>query len=112
MLSSVGGIRGFTSVRGSGSRFRIASRITAGDDPPKAFLAVPISYSTMPSENRSLRASTASPRACSGDMYAMVPTASPGLVKFAAVVASSTLAAPKALRLFANPKSRILTCSS
>ena len=47
----------------------------------KAILPVAISYSTTPKENRSVRASSSSPRACSGDMYATVPSVVPGLVK-------------------------------
>src|SRR5271157_3752165 len=40
-----------------------------------------------PNENRSLRASSSSPRACSGDMYAMVPTAVPSEVSCSAAIA-------------------------
>src|SRR5207247_1180801 len=38
------------------------------------------SYSTTPKEKISLRASTAWPRVCSGDMYATVPTTTPARV--------------------------------
>ena len=48
--------------------------------PGRAAVPVAISYSTTPSENRSVRASSAFPSACSGDMYATVPTAVPALV--------------------------------
>ncbi len=42
--------------------------MTAEVSPENAGLPVAISYSTAPSEKRSVRESTASPRACSGDM--------------------------------------------
>ena len=57
------------------------SKITATVDPEKGTTPVAISYSTTPSENRSERASSSSPRACSGDMYATVPIELPGLVR-------------------------------
>ncbi len=55
-------------------------------------------YNTHPRLNKSPGASTSSPRACSGDMYAGVPTAVPGLV-----MCTSWLS------VRASPKSRILT---
>ena len=48
--------------------FRIASNTMAVVRPLKGRVPVPISYSITPKENRSLRRSNASPRACSGDM--------------------------------------------
>jgi hypothetical protein len=56
---------------------RIALNTTAEVLPGKGGLPVAISYSTVPSEEMSVRASSASPRARSGDMYATVPTAVP-----------------------------------
>src|SRR6516225_3929222 len=49
--------------------------------PSKAGRPVAISYSTAPKLKRSVRASSFSRRACSGDMYATVPKAVPGLVR-------------------------------
>ena len=57
-------------------------------------------YSTLPRLNRSLRWSTGSPLACSGDMYAGVPAMRPDCVR----LASSTVRA--------RPKSVILTRST
>ena len=62
-----------------------------------------------------MRASTSSARACSGDMYATVPIARPGVVKNSDVkaVASAVLPANSAscfgcTTCLARPKSRIL----
>ncbi len=71
---------------------------------------VAISYSTTPSEKMSERASTGFPFACSGDMYAAVPTTSCGAVTRAVVagpnpatgVAGLSLAMPKS-RTFSRP---------
>jgi hypothetical protein len=46
----------------------MASKITADVLPTKGWRPVAISYKTAPKENRSVRASISSPRACSGDM--------------------------------------------
>ena len=59
----------------------MASITTPDVAPENATCPVAISYSTTPKENRSLRASNSSPRTCSGDMYATVPTVLPGLVR-------------------------------
>ena len=61
---------------------------------------VHIAYSTQPKLNKSLRASTASPCACSGDIYCGVPATSPGRV----ISTSSTARA--------RPKSVIRTRST
>lgn len=58
-----------------------------------------ISYVTTPRDQTSERASTASPAACSGDMYAAVPTVSPAAVSCVAVLPVSTLAIPKSRTL-------------
>ena len=68
MCSSVGMTSGLIALGGTGTRFRIWSKMTAVVWPLKVWTPVAISYITTPSENRSLRWSTASPRACSGDM--------------------------------------------
>ena len=47
--------------------------------PVKGGLPVSISNMTMPSEKRSVRESTGSPRACSGDMQATVPCSVPAV---------------------------------
>src|SRR5215472_16893650 len=94
----------------------MAPEIAPGEDPWKGNAPVAISYSTAPNENRSVRASSSSARACSGDIYATVPNAEPGLVRCA-----STVTPPALLDLLslvgtlvgftlANPKSRILAC--
>ena len=59
---------------------RDRSKTTAEVPPGNGTDPVAISYSTTPSENKSDRASNSSPRACSGDMYAIVPIELPGLV--------------------------------
>src|SRR5215467_15501899 len=67
-------------VAGTASEFKMPLKITAGVEPEKGTVPVDISYSTTPSEKRSERRSSTSPRACSGDMYATVPNELPGLV--------------------------------
>ena len=59
----------------------MASKIIAEVSPRNGSVPVAISYKTAPKENRSVRASSSLPLACSGDMYATVPMAVPGLVK-------------------------------
>ena len=78
--------------------------------PLKAGRPVTISYNTAPSENRSDRPSTASPRACSGDMYAAVPMTAPGLdvVGDATTVREADLLSSGSPPL-ANPKSSSFT---
>ena len=66
--SNSGGISGFKRTEATGLRFRIASKITADVSPRKGSEPVVISYSTAPNENKSVRASSSLPRACSGDM--------------------------------------------
>ena len=48
--------------------------------PSNARVPLAASYSTQPSENVSLRPSRVSPRVCSGDIYEIVPTRTPGWV--------------------------------
>src|SRR5438045_2275209 len=55
----------------------------------------------------SVRLSTCAPRACSGDMYAAVPTINPALV-----VSAGLPAASRVLGTFASPKSRTFTVPS
>jgi hypothetical protein len=63
--------------------------------------------------NRSVRASSSNPRACSGDMYGTVPTAAPGVVSCSSVgrpVFASARAGLGGGAAFARPKCRILAC--
>jgi hypothetical protein len=62
------GISGFSRTGAIGAWWRIASKTTAEVVPVKACCPVAISYRTTPKEKMSVRASSASPRACSGDM--------------------------------------------
>src|SRR6187200_3360304 len=67
------------SARGDGGvSLRIARSTADAVSPLNAGRPVTISYNTAPSENKSARPSTASPLACSGDMYAAVPIIAPG----------------------------------
>ena len=59
----------------------MASRTKKIVSPLNACCPVAISYSTSPNENTSVRASSGSPRACSGDMYEAVPITMPVLVR-------------------------------
>ena len=68
MRSSSAGRLGFSRTGAVGARFRMASKITAEVLPMKGWRPVAISYITAPKENRSVRVSSSSPRACSGDM--------------------------------------------
>src|ERR1700678_4619525 len=78
MISSSFGERsGFSRTGGTGMRFRIASAITPAVSPRYGRTPVDISYSTAPNENKSVRASTSSPRTCSGDIYVSVATGMP-----------------------------------
>ena len=61
----------------SGSRSRILAIESEIVSPAKATRPVTISYSTHPKAQMSVRRSTPSPRACSGLMYAAVPTMAP-----------------------------------
>ena len=79
--SSLPGIAGLEINADSAGSFRIASKMTADVSPRNGSVPVAISYNTTPKENRSVRESSSFPRACSGDMYATVPSADPGLVR-------------------------------
>ena len=68
ILSSSVGRSGFTLGSAVGALFRIASKIPAEESPRNGSVPVAISYSTTPSENRSVRRSSGLPSACSGDM--------------------------------------------
>src|SRR5712692_7777916 len=68
----------------------------------------------MPKENRSVRPSSSLPRTCSGDIYATVPSAVPGLVRLNAAASArvweSALTDLSPAAILANPKSRIFAC--
>ena len=59
----------------------IPSKITPVLSPANGNAPVAISYNTTPNENKSVRVSSSFALTCSGDMYAMVPSVEPGLVK-------------------------------
>ena len=65
MRASAGGT---SAGSGSGSDFRIAVMVSAAVSRLTGARPVSISYPTIPTLNRSERASTVSPRTCSGDM--------------------------------------------
>jgi hypothetical protein len=60
----------------------VHSKITPVLSPRNGNCPVAISYSTAPNENKSVRASSSLHLICSGDMYAMVPTAVPSQAPF------------------------------
>ena len=72
------------------------------------FFPVDISYITTPNENRSLRPSMVSPRACSGDIYTAVPGITPTAVSELSAAASSSV--PRWCTSLASPKSSTFTC--
>ena len=114
--SSRCGISGFRRTAGTGARCRISLNAAAEVAPRNGNFPVAISYNTVPNENRSVRASSSFPNACSGDIYATVPRAEPGLVICSlesSNVASSDAVSPVAptpLATFASPKSKIFAC--
>ena len=75
--SSSAGVSGANRASGAGSAVRIAAASAAELAPWNGRCPVTISYSSTPTLKRSLRGSSSSPRACSGDMYGAVPTMSP-----------------------------------
>ena len=112
MRSSSGGSSGFSLTGAVGTLLRIALKIAADVVPSNGSRPVHISYSTTPKENRSVRASSSSPSACSGLMYATVPSAKPGDVRCSAltpaVTPADSMTLPRSDITLANPKSRIL----
>jgi len=104
MPSSSIGIFGFSSRGGTGLECSTASSVISELFPVNGFLPVAISYSTTPNENRSLRASMVSLRACSGDIYTAVPGITPTAVSDRSAPPSSSLCTS-----FASPKSSTFT---
>ena len=96
-----------------GALCRMASNTAADVLPEKGNAPVAISYNTAPKEKRSLRESSSSPMACSGDIYITVPTALPGLLSTssAVTVGRAVAVTPGTMvcgaRILARPKSRI-----
>ncbi len=101
--SSSGGTAGFRSAGPGGVSVAtaISTPVTLGAR--NGTRPASIWYRTTPRLNRSVRASTRSPRACSGDMYAGVPTTAP-----VRVTASSPASSPPTAAR-ARPKSRSFT---
>ena len=93
------------SVTGGGVYTKRFATTACAVDPVNGSSPVSISYSTQPSENKSLRPSRSSPDACSGLMYAGVPTVTPICVN----VDTSDDAAARALPM---PKSATTACPS
>ena len=68
IFSNSTGSCAFSVIGATGGWFRMWSKTTAVVVPVNGCCPVAISYKTTPSENTSPRASSASPRACSGDI--------------------------------------------
>lgn len=68
-------------VRAGGCTYTVACRISTTVRPTNAGRPASISNSTAPAANKSVRAPTASPRACSGAMYRGVPITPPMRVR-------------------------------
>ena len=65
-VSNSGSRSGFSLRAETGCRFNMASTMTEDVSPRNVGTPVPISYSTAPKENRSVRASSSFPKTCSG----------------------------------------------
>ena len=76
---------GFSRARSIGWSRAIAIAMSIPDSPLNGRSPASISKRTIPKLNTSLRTSTARPCACSGDMYAGVPSTWPSSVSTAAV---------------------------
>jgi hypothetical protein len=88
----------------------MATRTSLPLGPAKGERPASISYSITPSDQMSVRASTCWPRACSGDMYAAVPTTVPASVLTPIWVVSAP--PPTTGASLARPKSSTLTTPS
>ena len=101
----------------SGALLSTATSTSATSSPSNARRPVSISYSTQPNAQMSLRLSTALPRACSGLMYAAVPSSTPTPVIIAGDVivgdaVASMVRADVGSSAFARPKSSTFTVPS
>ncbi len=99
----------------SGWFFNTFANVSDMVSPSKARFPVSISKSTHPNAQVSARLSTGLPRACSGDMYAAVPSMTPGCVACgnrAADIVALLLDADGGSSALAKPKSRTFTTPS
>ena len=98
----------------SGSDSRTAAIVSETVAPGAARCPLNISYSTAPNAQMSVRLSTGSPRACSGLMYAAVPSLTPSWLSHTSWELASTdeCSASGTIDAFANPKSSTLTTPS
>jgi len=85
MRSSSGGVVGFREIGAVGALWEDVVEDHRAGRAGEGMLSGHHLVEHRAERNKSLRASNSSPRACSGDMYAMVPTAVPGLVSKCAV---------------------------
>jgi hypothetical protein len=108
---------GSSGGSGVGSLWRMAYPLSTNEPPGKARVPERSSWSTTPRLNRSDRASSGSPRTCSGDMYPGVPSTAPVRVAppVGVTVASISPRGPASAAASASlamPKSRSFTCRS
>ncbi len=106
---SSSGTSGASSWISCGSLPSTAASVESAVSPRNGRRAVVISYRIAPNEKMSDRQSTALPSACSGDMYAAVPTTVPSVVSGPVFMVRVTSGSMNWSVSFANPKSRILT---
>ena len=78
-------------------------------EPGNATRPVSISKSTHPKAQMSARLSTLCPRACSGLMYAAVPSSTPSRVPLITIVGDCERSGAEPALDFASPKSSTLT---
>jgi hypothetical protein len=107
-LSSGSEISGLKLLGGSGLSRTCWYATDTGLSPTKGGRPVSVSYSRQPAEYRSLRASTASPRACSGDRYWAVPTTAWVWV-IVAEESATARAMPKSMTLTMSEFSQYIT---
>ncbi len=106
-VSSAEGMSGGKAVQ-SGSVVNTAAMVSDESPPGNGRRPVSVSNSTHPNAQMSVRLSTDRPRACSGLMYAAVPTTACA----AAVRVGSCGPLPDGSSAFARPKSRTFTVPS
>ncbi len=110
--SSSRGTAGLSRVSEGGSAWSSASMTATVFAPSNGRRPARSSQSSTPSEKTSVRASTSRPRACSGDMYATVPSTAPGAERVGStpIGLQVLLPSPGTGRNAARPKSRTFTC--
>jgi len=91
-----------------------AASVSATAWPPNAVIPVNISNSTQPNAQMSARRSTGLALACSGDIYAAVPSSTPSCVAIRLLVGDleMSIVEMSPSSALARPKSRIFTVSS